>query len=83
MQYDEEKELTSISATIYCERDSHKAIIIGKNGAMLKKIGENSRIATEKFLKKTVFLELFVKVRENWRDNEALLKSYGYNKKDI
>lgn len=83
IKFEETAKKCVISADIICEKENHKPIIIGKGGAMLKKIGENSRIATEKFLKKTVFLELFVKVRENWRDNEALLKSYGYNKKDI
>ena len=72
-----------ISANIVCERDAHKPIIIGKNGAMLKQIGEKSRLAMEKLTGKKVYLDLFVKVRENWRDNEGLLKSFGFDKKNI
>lgn len=79
MKFDEAKQLTSISAVIYCERDSHKAIIIGKGGAMLKKIGSNARYDIERFTGTKVFLELWVKVKENWRNNEAQLKNFGYN----
>ena len=61
-------EITRVSATIYCEKENHKAIIIGAKGAMLTKIGTECRVAMEKLLKTKVFLELFVKVKLNWRD---------------
>ncbi len=72
------KELTDIEATIICERDSHKGIIIGKNGAMLKKIGSNARYEIEKLLEEKVNLRLWVKVRKNWRDSDTMLKNFGY-----
>ena len=78
MKYDEEKNLTKITATIYCERDSHKAIIIGKKGEMLKKIGSQSRYDIEKFTQSKVFLELWVKVKDNWRNSDMMLKNFGY-----
>lgn len=78
MKYDEEKDLTKISATIYCERDSHKAIIIGKKGDMLKKIGSQARYDLEKFTHSKVFLELWVKVKDNWRNSDMMLKNFGY-----
>lgn len=67
-----------IDATIYCEKDSHKGIIIGKGGSMLKKIGTNARYEIEKMLEEPVNLQLHVKVRKDWRDNVGLLKSLGY-----
>ena len=67
-----------IEATIYCEKDSHKGIIIGKGGSMLKKIGTNARYEIEKMLEEPVNLQLHVKVRKDWRDNIGLLKSFGY-----
>lgn len=78
MKYDEEKDLTKITATIYCERDSHKAIIIGKKGEMLKKIGSQARHDLEKFTHSKVFLELWVKVKDNWRNSDMMLKNFGY-----
>lgn len=78
MKYDEKKDLTSISATIYCERDSHKAIIIGKNGVMLKKIGTDARHDIQRFVQTKVFLQLWVKVKDNWRNSDAMLKNFGY-----
>ena len=72
-----------ISATIVCERDSHKGIIIGKQGNMLKRIGAKSRIDMEKMLEEKVNLKLWVKVRKEWRDSDIMLKNYGYNKKEI
>lgn len=81
MKYDEEKDLTSISATIYCERESHKAIIIGKKGEMLKKIGSMARYDIERFTGTRVFLELWVKVKDNWRNSEMMLKNFGYDEK--
>lgn len=79
MKYDEEKDLTSISANIYCERESHKAIIIGKKGEMLKKIGSMARYDIERFTRTRVFLELWVKVKDNWRNSEMMLKNFGYD----
>lgn len=67
------EKLTRIAAAIYCERQGQKAILIGKGGAMLKKIGTSARLQIERLLGTKVFLELFVKVRENWRNSEAAL----------
>lgn len=72
-----------IDATIVCEKDSHKGIIIGKGGEMLKKIGTNARYEIEKMLDKKVNLKLFVKVKKEWRDSEFLLKNFGYNADDF
>ena len=71
----------SIDATIICERDSHKGIIIGKQGKMLKKIGSQARLEIEEFLQKKVNLKLWVKVKKDWRDSDFLLKNCGYHKK--
>ena len=73
--------ITDIEATIICERDSHKGIIIGKQGSMLKKIGSNARYEIEQMLEMKVNLQLWVKVRKDWRDSDLLLKNYGYNEK--
>ena len=70
--------LAEIEATIYCEKESHKGIIIGKHGAMLKKIGAEARRDMEALLGTKVFLQTWVKVRENWRDSDAQLKNFGY-----
>ena len=70
--------LYDIEATIICERESHKGIIIGKNGAMLKKIGSAARYEIERMLEARVNLQLWVKVRKEWRDSELYLKNYGY-----
>ena len=72
------KGLMDIEATIVCERESHKGIIIGKGGAMLKKIGSNARFEIEKLLEEKVNLRLWVKVKKNWRDSDMLLKNFGY-----
>ena len=72
-----------IEATIVCERDSHKGIIIGKGGAMLKKIGTAARIEIENLMDAKVNLKLWVKVRKEWRDSELYIKNYGYDKRDI
>lgn len=72
-----------IDATIVCERDSHKGIIIGKGGAMLKKIGSNARYEIERLLDAKVNLKLWVKVKKDWRDSDYLIKNFGYNKDDI
>ncbi len=72
------RDFMDIEATITCERDSHKGIIIGKNGAMLKKIGTNARFEIERLLEEKVNLRLWVKVKKNWRDSDMLLKNFGY-----
>lgn len=72
------KNIIDIEATIYCDRKSHKSIIIGKNGLMLKNIGTKARIDIEKFLDTKVNLQLWIKVREEWRDNSNILKDLGY-----
>lgn len=74
------KDMIDISATIICEKKSHKGIIIGKNGRKLKGIGKTSREDIERLLGSRVFLELYVKVREGWRDNENMLKGFGYRR---
>ena len=71
-----------IAATIVCEKESHKGIIIGKNGEMLKKIGSAARYEIEEQLEAKVNLELWVKVRSQWRDNERMLRNFGYRKED-
>ena len=76
--FKEKKTLIKISAVIYCERDSQKVIIIGKNGLGLKRVGTEARKDIEKFLDNKVFLELFVKVREKWRNDDKQLKRFGY-----
>ncbi len=73
--------ITDIEATIICEKDSHKGIIIGKKGAMLKKIGSNARYEIEQQLEMKVNLQLWVKVKKDWRDSEFLMKNYGYTDK--
>lgn len=74
----EKEKITSINAVIYCEKDSHKGIIIGKNGEMLKKIGALARADIEKMLDKQVYLELWVRVKKDWRNNNYLLKNFGF-----
>lgn len=74
--------IVDIDATIICERDSHKGIIIGKNGSMLKKIGSQARKDMESLLDTKVNLQLWVKVKKDWRDSEFLLKNYGYKEED-
>lgn len=75
--------MIDINATIVCERDSHKGIIIGKQGAMLKKIGMEARKEIENLLDSKVNLQLWVKVKKDWRDSDFLLKNYGYDKRDV
>ncbi|TGY91478.1 GTPase Era [Petralouisia muris] len=74
--------ITDIEATIICERDSHKGIIIGKGGAMLKKIGSNARFEIEKMLERQVNLKLWVKVKKDWRDSDFLIKNFGYREEE-
>lgn len=75
-------DIVDIEATIICERDSHKGIIIGKNGAVLKKIGSHARFEIERLLEKKVNLQLWVKVKKDWRDSDFLIKNFGYDKKE-
>lgn len=76
-------DMVDIDATIICERDSHKGIIIGKQGAMLKKIGSQARAEIENMLETKVNLKLWVKVKKDWRDSDFLIKNFGYDKKEI
>ena len=76
-------DIMDIDATIYCERDSHKGIIIGKKGAMLKKISTYSRQDIERFFGCKVNLQTWVKVKEDWRNRRALLTNFGYDKKNF
>ncbi|MBO5208633.1 MAG: GTPase Era [Lachnospiraceae bacterium] len=76
------KHIVDIDATIVCERDSHKGIIIGKQGQMLKKIGSQARPDIEDLVESQVNLKLWVKVKKDWRDSDFLLKNFGYNPKD-
>lgn len=78
MKKESDKDLVSIEATIYCERDSHKSILIGRGGSMLKKIGQSARYDIERLLGSKVFLQLWVKVKKDWRDSPSVLKSLGY-----
>lgn len=75
--------MMDIEATIVCERDSHKGIIIGKKGMMLKKIGSDARREIENLLQTKVNLQIWIKVKKDWRDSDFLLKNYGYNKRDV
>ena len=75
--------LIDIDATIVCERESHKGIIIGKNGGKLKKIGTSARTEIQNLMDTQVNLKLWVKVRKEWRDSDLYMKNYGYNPKDI
>ena len=74
--------ICDIEATIVCERDSHKGMIIGKGGSMIKKIGTNARYGIERLIDCHVNLKLFVKVKKDWRDSDFLVKNFGYNPKE-
>jgi len=78
-----DRKIVDIDATIICERDSHKGIIIGKQGAMLKKIGSAARYEIENMLEQKVNLKVWVKVKKDWRDSDYLIKNFGYDKKEI
>ncbi|HHX56383.1 MAG TPA: GTPase Era [Clostridiales bacterium] len=75
------KDLLDISAVIYCEKDSHKGIVIGKSGKMLKTVGSNARVSLEDFFQIKVNLKLWVKVKENWRNRESVIRSLGLSDK--
>jgi len=73
-----DNDIIDVHATIYCEKESHKGIIIGKGGAMLKKVSSRAREDMERFMGEKVYLETWVKVKENWRDNPAAIQNFGY-----
>lgn len=75
--------IMDIEATIICERESHKGIIIGKGGAMLRRIGSQARYEIEKMLEMKVNLQLWVKVKKDWRDSDYMIKNFGYDKKEL
>ncbi|MCI1951982.1 MAG: GTPase Era [Clostridiales bacterium] len=79
----EDHSCVDIGATIYCEKENHKGIIIGKGGSMLKKVGTYARQDLEKFYGTKVNLQLWVKVKEDWRNKEAALRSFGFNGDDL
>ena len=76
-------QIMDIDATIICERDSHKGIVIGKGGAMLRRIGSQARREIENMLEMKVNLQLWVKVKKDWRDSDFMIKNFGYNKKEL
>ena len=82
-EFKEEEDLLSIRAEIYCEKESHKGIIVGKGGEMLKRIGSYAREDLEEFFGVKVYLNLWVKVKEKWRDSDYNLSSFGFNPKDL
>ena len=71
--------VVDVDAVIYCEKASHKGIIIGKQGAMLKRISSLARHDMEKFMGTKIYLETWVKVKENWRENAGLVRTFGYD----
>ncbi len=77
-----DQNIMDIDATIVCERDSHKGIVIGKGGAMLKKIGSNARYEMERLLDAKVNLKLWVKVKKDWRDSDAMIRNFGYKQEE-
>ena len=83
MKKRQEGDVVDIEATIVCERDSHKRIIIGKQGQMIKSIGTKARYDIERLLGSKIYLTLWVKIKKNWRDSDFLIKNYGYNNKDL
>ncbi|MBR2343092.1 MAG: GTPase Era [Clostridia bacterium] len=81
-EWTEKRDVVSIRAEIYCERASHKGIIIGKRGALIKQIGTHAREDIEKMLDTRVYLDLYVRVKENWRDSDFIINNFGYNDND-
>ncbi len=77
------KDIIDIEATIVCEKDSHKGIIIGKQGKMLKRIGSQARVEMENLLDMQVNLQLWVKIQKDWRESDFLMKNFGYDRKEI
>jgi GTP-binding protein Era len=82
-EFKDDGKIIKVRADIYCEKESHKGIIIGKKGASLKTIGSYAREDLERFFGVKVFIELWVKVKEKWRDSSVNLNNFGYNPKDI
>lgn len=83
MRMREDKDILDVEATIYCERETHKRILIGKNGSMLKKISTYARQDMERFFDCKVFLQTWIKVKEDWRNSMQLLRNFGYDEKDF
>ncbi len=83
MKRRDEGHVVDIEATIVCERDSHKRIIIGKQGQMIKEIGTKARYDIERLLGSKIYLNLWVKIKKNWRDSDFLIKNYGYNGNEL
>ena len=83
MKNRKDKEIVDVDATIYCERDSHKGIIIGKQGSMLKRIGSKARYDIERLLGSPINLQIWVKVKKDWRDSDFLLKNFVYDLKKL
>jgi GTP-binding protein Era len=83
MKKRQDQNMVDVEATIYCEKDSHKGMIIGKQGTMLKKIGSQARRDMERLLGSSIYLQLWVKVKKDWRDSDFLLKNFGYDKRNI
>jgi len=78
-RYEENPEITKIYAVIWVERSSQKSIVIGKQGEMLKKIGSDARLDIEKLIDQKVYLQLWVKIKQGWSDNDRALRSLGFN----
>ena len=83
MKKRDNKDMIDVDATIYCERETHKGIIIGKQGSMLKKIGSNARKDIQRLLGSPINLQIWIKVKKDWRDSDFLLKNFGYDSKQI
>ena len=83
LNFDEQENIINIDADIVCDKDSHKAIILGKQGSMLKKIGHSARVSIQKIVQKKVNLNIFIKVKPNWKNNLEFLDSLGYNVNEI
>jgi len=83
VRYEDKEKLTSISANIVCGVDAHKRIVIGKNGSVIKEIGEKSRKVIEKLIERKVYLDLQVKVREDWDKDKYMTSSFGYKEEDL
>ena len=75
--------ITDIDATIYCEKETHKGIIIGKGGTMLKRVGKLAREDMERFFDCKINLQLWVKVKEDWRNRQGVLRNFGFDKNDF
>ena len=83
LTFDEQENIIDIDADIVCDKDSHKAIILGTQGSMLKKIGHSARVSIQKIVQKKVNLNIFIKVKPNWKNNLEFLDSLGYNINEI